>query len=216
MAQTYQVLIVDDHPLFRDALESALSMSFSDLANGIHAPNLADAEQLLSDRKFDIILLDLNLPDSDGFAGLARLRAIHPNIPIVVISAAETDETIHAARELGARGFVPKSADLSSLSTALTVTLGGDTWFPETAESGVGETHELVRRLATLTPAQKRVLNGLSDGLLNKQIAYEMDISIATVKAHMTAIFRKLGANNRTQALLIYRSATQLDDHSAA
>lgn len=216
MAQTHQVLIVDDHPLFRDALESALNMAFADGADGIHAPNLAEAEQLLSERKFDAILLDLNLPDTEGFAGLSRLRALHPNLPIIVISAAETDETIHTARELGARGYVPKSADLSSLSTALAVTLKGDTWFPETTSDPMGEGHELVRRLATLTPAQKRVLNGLSDGLLNKQIAYEMDISIATVKAHMTAIFRKLGANNRTQALLIYRSATQLDDHSAA
>ncbi|MEM1150844.1 MAG: response regulator transcription factor [Pseudomonadota bacterium] len=217
MASAPSVLIVDDHPLFRDALAAALMAAYPDGAEVIHAGSLGDAEAKLDGAGADLVLLDLNMSDTSGFDGLAKLRAILPTTPIYVVSATESGDAYTKAKALGAAGYLPKSLSLEDLSAALATALDGGTWFPE-AEAGAADVAqaELAGRLASLTPAQRRVLAGLSDGLLNKQIAYEMDISVATVKAHMTAIFRKLGANNRTQALLIYKSATSLDDHSAA
>jgi len=217
MANGPSVLIVDDHPLFRDALETALLAAYPDGASARHAGSLADAQAQIADTSVDLVLLDLNLSDASGFDGLAKLRALLPQTPIYVVSATESAEAYGKAKTLGAAGYLPKSLPLEDLSAALATALDGGTWFPE-AVPGTEDVAkaELAERVASLTPAQRRVLAGLSDGLLNKQIAYEMDISVATVKAHMTAIFRKLGANNRTQALLIYTSATSLDDHSAA
>ena len=138
-----------------------------------------------------------------------------PNCPIVVVSATENAAAFKQAKALGAAGYLPKSLGLDELAAALATVMDGGTWFPVT-EASDPETIPDAERVASLSPAQRRVITGLSDGLLNKQIAYEMGISEATVKAHMTAIFRKLGANNRTQALLIYTAALGLDDHSAA
>ena len=217
MGQAPDVLTVDDHPLFRDALEIALAQAFPAGARARHSGSLADALDALDRQTSNLILLDLNLSDVSGFDGLARLRAAAPEIPVVVVSATESAEAYSRARALGAAGYLPKSLSLKDLSAALATTLDGGTWFPPAADDdGEDEADALAERVASLTPAQRRVLAGLSDGLLNKQIAYEMDISVATVKAHMTAIFRKLGANNRTQALLIYSQAVSLDNHSAA
>lgn len=217
MGKAPHVLIVDDHPLFRDALEIALAQAFPAGANAHHSGSLAAALEALDSHKPQLILLDLNLSDVSGFDGLARLRAAAPYTPVVVVSATESAEAYSRARALGAAGYLPKSLSLQDLSSALATTLEGGTWFPSVGEDdGEDEADSLAERVASLTPAQRRVLAGLSDGLLNKQIAYEMDISVATVKAHMTAIFRKLGANNRTQALLIYSQAVSLDNHSAA
>jgi len=217
MASGPSVLIVDDHPLFRDALELALNAAYPDGAMAHHAGSLGDALARMADDPVDLVLLDLNLSDASGFDGLAKIRAVAGHPPVYVVSATETPEAYEKARALGAAGYLPKSLSLEDLSAALATALDGGTWFPAVeAGSEDAEQAELAERVASLTPAQRRVLSGLSDGLLNKQIAYEMDISVATVKAHMTAIFRKLGANNRTQALLIYKSALSLDDHSAA
>ncbi|MEM9739127.1 MAG: response regulator transcription factor [Pseudomonadota bacterium] len=217
MAKGPTVLIVDDHPLFRDALEAALVSAYPDGASVYHAGSLGDAQARLNETMVDLVLLDLNLSDTSGFDGLAKLRAKLPGVPIYVISATERSEAYATAKTLGASGYLPKSLSLEDLSAALATALDGGTWFPDIQASADDLAQaELAKRVASLTPAQKRVMAGLSDGLLNKQIAYEMDISIATVKAHMTAVLRKLGANNRTQALLIYTSATSLDDHSAA
>ncbi len=211
MATAPKVLIVDDHPLFRDALETALACAFPDGAEARHANSLADALTSLDEAPAELILLDLNLGDTTEFEGLTKLRASSPDCPIVVVSATETSQAFETAKALGAAGYLPKSMSLDDLSAALATTLDGGNWFPETVE-GALPASEAAHRIASLTPAQRRVLSGLSDGLLNKQIAYEMDISVATVKAHMTAIFRKLGANNRTQALLIYQDAVSLGD----
>ena len=184
MVQAPRVLIVDDHPLFRDALETALECAYPAGAAASHASSLSDALARLQADDVDLVLLDLNLGDSAEFEGLTRLRAA---------------------------GYLPKSMSLDDLSAALATTLDGGQWFPECVGKSL-PANCAAERIASLTPAQRRVLARLSDGLLNKQIAYEMDISVATVKAHMTAIFRKLGANNRTQALLIYQDATSLTD----
>ena len=210
MAQVPTVLIVDDHPLFRDALEVALGTAFPDGAIAHHASSLAEALARVKDAPCDLILLDLTLGDTQEFDGLTRLMAAGPDCPIVVVSATESAQAFETAKALGAAGYLPKSLSLEDLAAALATALDGGRWFPP-SESGTNAGREdLLARVADLTPAQRKVIAGLSAGLLNKQIAYEMDISTATVKAHMTAIFRKLGANNRTQALLIYKEATSL------
>lgn len=215
MGSAPKALIVDDHPLFRDALETALSLASGATAKATHAGSIKEAIEHASEETFNLILLDLNLADAEGFDGLARLQSAGLQCPIVVVSATESQSAFQQAKTLGAAGYLPKSLALNDLAAALVTVLDGGQWFPELS-GDASENEEGAERVASLTPAQKRVINGLSDGLLNKQIAYEMGISEATVKAHMTAIFRKLGANNRTQALLIYKSALGLDDHSAA
>ncbi|MEM7767097.1 MAG: response regulator transcription factor [Pseudomonadota bacterium] len=213
MDATPRVLIVDDHPLFRDALETALDRAFSGQATTRHAASLSDAKAALADGWCDLVLLDLTLPDASGFSGLSDLKGRGVDCPIVVVSATESDTAYAKARTLGAAGYLPKSMALDDLSAALVTCLDGGHWFPQTDDV---PTNDMAERVSSLTPAQRKVLAGLSDGLLNKQIAFDMGISVATVKAHMTAIFRKLGANNRTQALLLYRGALSADDHSAA
>lgn len=215
MAVTSQILIIDDHPLFRDGLELACS-SLADREVALDkASSLGEGLAKLDDAEFDLVLLDLNLPDSRGLEGLARMREQSPDLNISVISATETNEAMRKAMGLGAVGYLPKSLDLSSLKLALGDLLATGSWYPPEFKPD-GEDDGAVSKLDSLTPAQRRVLQGLSEGLLNKQIAYEMGISIATVKAHLTAIFRKLGAHNRTQALLFYKEATGLNHHSAA
>ena len=215
MATAPTALIVDDHPLFRDALETALSLASGATAQAVHAGSIKDALDRIQEDRFNLVLLDLNLADASGFDGLARLQSDGVKCPIVVVSATETDGVFQQAKTLGAAGYLPKSLGLEELAAALVTVLDGGEWFPAISAADAGLENQ-TDRVASLTPAQKRVINGLSDGLLNKQIAYEMGISEATVKAHMTAIFRKLGANNRTQALLIYKAALGLSDHSAA
>ena len=210
MGHVPTVLIVDDHPLFRDALEAALDTAFPDGATAHHASSLAEALARVKDIRFDLILLDLTLGDTQEFDGLTRLVAAGPHCPIVVVSATESPEAFDTAKALGAAGYLPKRMSLDDLSAALATALDGGQWFPAVDRTPNAGREELLARVADLTPAQRKVLTGLAEGLLNKQIAYEMDISVATVKAHMTAIFRKLGANNRTQALLIYKEATSL------
>ena len=210
MAGIPTVLIVDDHPLFRDALEVALTAAFPDGPTAHHAGSLSDALARLDETRYDLILLDLTLADSQEFDGLTRLIGAGPGCPIVVVSATESAQAFETARALGAAGYMPKSMSLEDLSAALATALDGGQWFPPSDTGASPDRQELLARVAGLTPAQRKVIAGLADGLLNKQIAYEMDISVATVKAHMTAIFRKLGANNRTQALLIYKEATSL------
>jgi DNA-binding NarL/FixJ family response regulator len=215
MPKAPKALIVDDHPLFRDALETALSHASGGEASAVHAGSIKEAVAHLDSIAPNVVLLDLNLSDANGFDGLTRLQSLGLSAPVVVVSASESDAIFQQAKALGAAGYLPKSLGLDDLAAALATVLDGGTWFPETSEV-ISDMVDGAARVASLTPAQKRVINGLSEGFLNKQIAYEMGISEATVKAHMTAIFRKLGANNRTQALLLYNSALGLDDHSAA
>ena len=197
-----QLLIVDDHPLFRDALAAVVS-ELESPCEAHFANSAASAIELAKDVKPTLILLDLNLGDSSGLDTLLKLQSGAPDSKIAIVSAAESKEVIQRATALGAVGYVPKSAALDDLKTAIQTLLSGESWLPDNIDmSEEPDGDDTASRLASLTPAQKRVLSGLREGLLNKQIAYEMGISEATVKAHMTAIFRKLGVNSRTQALL--------------
>ncbi|WP_242111993.1 response regulator transcription factor [Luteimonas aquatica] len=200
------LLIADDHPLFREALRGAVQrvlpqalLREADDAESLYAMVEAEPDA-------DLLLLDLNMPGAQGFSALVHLRALYPQLPIVMVSAREEPAVMRRALDHGAMGFIPKSADAGTLGEAITRVLEGDRWAPASAQAAPAagsDEHDAAQRLRDLTPQQFRVLQMLSAGLLNKQIGYELGVSEATVKAHMTAILRKLGANNRTQAVLI-------------
>lgn len=197
-----RIIIADDHPLFRTALSHAVSKVWPDAAV-IEAGSAAAAREALA-QPADALLLDLHMDDSHGLSVLMDLRQDYPALPIVIVSASEEARVYAAASQLGAAAFIPKSASLEQMRAALAAVREGDNWFPETANGADDD----LARIASLTPAQRRILSQMRAGLLNKQIAYELDISEATVKAHITAIFRKLGVVSRTQAVLL---ATKLD-----
>ena len=202
MDSTYTILIADDHPLFRNALFQAIHMAISG-ASLLEADSLDALLSLLrKDPEPDLLLLDLKMPGANGMSGLMQLRAEYPDLPIVVVSASEEPSVVTQVKSHGAFGFIPKSSDMRSLISALNQVLAGDPFFPKGSITNNAACNDLAEKLATLTPQQYRVLGMLSDGLLNKQIAYELNVSEATIKAHMTAIFRKLGVKNRTQAVI--------------
>ena len=205
MSQPTTILIADDHPLFRGALRQALG-SIMPEASVIEASGLDEVMAAMArERDLDLILLDLTMPGVQGFSGLMYLRAQHPDVPVVIVSATEEALVIRRALDFGASGFIPKSLDAEHIGAAVTAVLAGETWTPPDVDLSASEdkeTGELVRRLARLTPQQVRVLMMLSEGLLNKQIAYELGVSEATVKAHVSAILQKLGVDSRTQAVI--------------
>ena len=199
------IVIADDHPLFRGALRHAIT-SLIPSSQVLEAGGLDELTAAL-DRKrdVDLVLLDLTMPGVQGFSGLLYLRAQFPEIPVVVVSAHEDPTVVRRAIEFGASGFVPKSLDTDQIGSALIAILAGGMWTPPDIDLGASEdreTADLVRRLASLTPQQMRVLMMVSEGLLNKQIAYELGVSEATVKAHVSAILQKLGVESRTQAVI--------------
>lgn len=196
------ILLADDHPLFRAALAAAVAR-VAPQRTIIETGSLAETEAALQAGPVELVCLDLHMEDSSGFIGLADLRKAHPGVPVVVISASQSPGVAARAVEFGSSGFIPKTAGLDTLCDALAAVLDGDVWLPEGADDGDDETVQAAARIAQLTPAQMRVLSGLAEGRLNKQIAFDMGISEATVKAHVTAIFRKLDVINRTQAVLV-------------
>ncbi len=199
------LIIADDHPLFRGALRQAIGPLLAD-ATVIEAGSLEElADKLQRGADADLILLDLTMPGVQGFSGLIFLRAQHPDVPVVIVSATEDPTVIRRAVEFGASGFIPKTLPIERIGEAIRAVLAGDVWVPAEIDLNAPEDREaadLVRRLATLTPQQVRVLMMLSEGLLNKQIAYELGVSEATVKAHVSAILQKLGVESRTQAVI--------------
>ncbi len=201
-----RVLLADDHPLFRGALCAAVSRVCPEFSIE-EADSLESARAALT--RFDdieLVLLDLKLPDSEGIVGLLALRAEFPQVAVVVVSASEDIVTISNVLAAGAQGFIPKSASLAEISDGLLAVLEGDLWTPKGAT--LVEPSPGVKALATLSPAQARILAYLRRGLLNKQIAFELGVTEATVKAHMTGAFRKLGVVNRTQALIMLAQAS--------
>ncbi|ALN20287.1 response regulator transcription factor ErdR [Ectopseudomonas mendocina] len=203
----YEILIADDHPLFRSALQQALTLGLGPEVRQVEAASIAELEgHLAAKSDWDLVLLDLNMPGAYGFSGLVLLRGQYPQIPVVMISAQEEAAVVNRSREFGASGFIPKSSPLETLQQAVRQVLDGDTWWPPLAEESAPVSDEAKAAsagLASLTPQQFRVLTMVCEGLLNKQIAYELSVSEATVKAHVTAIFRKLGVRTRTQAALL-------------
>ncbi|MEE1657425.1 response regulator transcription factor [Microvirga sp. CF3062] len=204
-SQSTTIIIADDHPLFRGALRQSVA-SIMPGARVMEASGMDELNATLSqERDVDLILLDLTMPGVQGFSGLMSLRAQYPELPVVIVSATEEPTVIRRAMDFGASGFIPKSIDIDSIGGAIKAVLAGDTWTPPDVDLSAtedAETADLVRRLGTLTPQQVRVLTMLSEGLLNKQIAYELGVSEATVKAHVSAILDKLGVDSRTQAVI--------------
>lgn len=202
---SHHIVIVDDHPLFRDALNQSLHSTLDNVVTR-EAGSLNELNDRLQDsRECDLILLDLNMPGVQGFSGLIYLRAQHPAIPVAIVSASEDPATIRRAIDFGASGYVPKSLPIDQIRQAIQSIIAGEVWIPPSVDlSSVAgtEDEQLVARLSSLTPQQVRVLMMLGDGLLNKQIAYELSVSEATVKAHVSAILNKLGVDSRTQAVI--------------
>ncbi|MEO0329421.1 MAG: response regulator transcription factor [Pseudomonadota bacterium] len=200
------VVIADDHPLFRDAMRQAI--------NGV-VPKcdirlVGDIDELRSLLKSlgsaDMVLLDLSMPGTSGFAGLMAIRAEFPETPIVVVSASEDAVTIKKCIELGASGFIPKSSSTEFILEGISAVENGNIWVPPNVDLEAeidSETADVIKKLQSLTPQQSRVLSMLGEGLLNKQIAYELSVSEATVKAHVSAVLLKLGVDSRTQAVII-------------
>ena len=202
---SYRLVIADDHPLFRGALREAVSGLFAerDIAE---AGSFDEAVKLL-DRgsEVDLVLLDLSMPGVRGFSGLMYLRAQYPSVPVVVVSANDDPAVIRRCMDFGASGFIPKTLGVDQMRAAIAGVLKGGVWTPPDVDLNTAadaETAALLARLTTLTPQQVRVLMMLSEGLLNKQIAYELGVSEATVKAHVSAILQKLGVESRTQAVI--------------
>lgn len=198
-----RIIIVDDHPLFRAALRQTLAGGDPSIVVE-EAGDLAEVNAALeADRDCDLVLLDLNMPGVRGFSGLLLLRAQYPDVPVMIISAVEDAGVVRRAFELGAAGYLHKSVGPPEIRRAIETVLAGEVFVPEGADLPADDAQTaLMQRLATLTPQQVRVLMMLSDGLMNKQIAYELSISEATVKAHVSAILQKLDVDSRTQAVI--------------
>jgi len=201
----FRVLIADDHPMVRGALREAIKVILP-AVSVVEAGSFEElAAAFAGGKDIDLVLLDLAMPGVQGFSGLLYLRASHPQSPVVVVSGNEDRTVIRRCIEMGASAYLPKSLDPKSMQTAIKSVLDGATWTPDDVDLSASpdqETSDMVRRLASLTPQQVRVLMMLSGGLLNKQIAYELSVSEATVKAHVSAILQKLDVDSRTQAVI--------------
>jgi len=200
------VIIADDHPLFRDAMRQ----SVADIIEGCDIQLVGDLEEL---RKLlreigsaDLVMLDLTMPGATGFTSLVSVRAEFPETPVVVVSAKEDTITIRKCLDLGASGFIPKSSSPEHIMQGIRTVQAGEIWVPPNIDIDAdddSESSEVIQKLQSLTPQQMRVLTMLGEGLLNKQIAYELNVSEATVKAHVSAVLLKLKVDSRTQAVII-------------
>ncbi|MFT6195455.1 MAG: DNA-binding NarL/FixJ family response regulator [Cognaticolwellia sp.] len=205
MIQPEKIIIADDHPLFRQALLGTLKLKLTQ-THWLEAQTIAELEQQLRDNKdSDLLLLDLHIPGAHGFNTLIHVRNHFPQIPVVVVSAHEDHETIHKAMGYGASGFIPKSTPVEDIYNAIQQVLLGNVWTPDaySESSPMQDNNNIAERVANLTQQQYRILMMFAQGMLNKQIAYDLNVSEATIKAHATAIFRKLDVRNRTQAVIV-------------
>ncbi|ETX15525.1 LuxR family transcriptional regulator [Roseivivax halodurans JCM 10272] len=202
-------LVVDDHPLFCDALSLTLA-SIAEFSRIETAGSLETALDLLEAAPVDFIVLDLHLPDVNGLGGLVRLRTAAPKAIILVASSMADNRMICHALKAGANGFVPKHSQRGVFRRAFETVTAGHKFVPESYIDPEGESAatDTLARLGTLTNQQARILSLICEGKLNKQIAYELSIAETTVKAHVTAIMRKLGVQSRTQAVLIAQDAS--------
>ncbi|MBY5986328.1 LuxR C-terminal-related transcriptional regulator [Roseovarius atlanticus] len=212
-------LIVEDHPLFCDALMLTLQL-VADIHSVRTAHSIADCLAALeSGARPDVILLDLNLPDSDGLDSLLRVRNAAGEADILIVSSITDSKIIGAAIEVGAAGYVPKHSQRAVFQAALRTISEGRTFLPEgfivNVSKSPGDEPTPLERLQNLTEQQARILRLICQGKLNKQIAFDLSISEATVKAHVTVMMRKLGVQNRTQAVLIAQTA-KFDNLSAS
>jgi len=214
MIQPQKIIIADDHPLFRQALLDTLKSQFLQ-TQWLEAQTIDALEQQLQENtECDLVLLDLHIPGAHGFNTLIHIRSHYPQIPVIVVSAFEDNDTIAKSMKYGAAGFVPKSTQVDKIFTAIEEILLGNVWLPESylLSTISHEFSDTASRIASLTQQQHKILMMFAQGLLNKQIAYDLGVSEATIKAHATAIYKKLDVRNRTQAVI---ALNELDINSA-
>jgi DNA-binding NarL/FixJ family response regulator len=219
LADATRILIADDHPLILGALRQAVAGAIE----GVEIHEARDFESLAAALEaqpdMDLVLLDLSMPGVRGFSGLLYLRAERPGLPVIVVSANEDRAVMRHCLEFGAAAYIPKSLNVETMRAAIRTVLDGGRWTPPDLDAKTPahrEASALVKRLSSLTPQQVRVLMMLSQGLLNKQIAYELSVSEATVKAHVSAILQKLGVESRTQAVILAGKIEHVQDLSPA
>jgi DNA-binding NarL/FixJ family response regulator len=208
-----QILIADDHPLFRQALESVI-LAIAPDARVNAAGSVEEALRAIQVDKPDLVLLDLVLPGAERLSGLSDIKRATPETAVAIVSAHRDPAVVDQARAMGAVGFVPKAVELTVLHEAMACLLAGDRWFPAAEpRSAANQAHDdAAERIGSLSPAQRLVLDALLAGQVNKQIARDMDISLATVKAHVSGVLRKLGVDTRTQAVLLARPILEISD----
>ncbi len=213
------LIVADDHPLFREALTHAVHQCVDD-AQIIQADSLTTLQTAVeANANADLLLLDLHMPGVQGFSALVYMRSQFESLPVVIVSASEDPAIMRSAISFGASGYIPKSSPVATIGTAIAAVLDGEVWLPAgvdtSADAPSPEASGVAAALATLTPHQFRVLLMVGEGLMNKQIAYQLDVSEATIKAHVTAILRKLQVTNRTQAVVAI-SQLNIEDPTAA
>ncbi|WP_157928931.1 response regulator transcription factor [Pararhizobium haloflavum] len=202
------ILIVDDHPLVCSALEATLKSAIPDCTLR-QAHSAGEAVNAIGrEPDIDLVLLDLKLPDVNGLDGLMRLRRAAPRLPVIVLSGLDDARLVDMVRARGALGFLSKKASAPDIISAVRGVLeGGSAFDIEECDGPAGEDGEdadhIAHALESLTPQQRTVLRMLGEGLLNKQIAYELSISESTVKGHVSAILRKFEVPSRMQAVLM-------------
>ncbi|MGS2721622.1 response regulator [Paraglaciecola aestuariivivens] len=205
-----KAIVADDHPLFRSALSHAVTGSLGDAI--LESASFEETLDLLKvHHDIELVFLDLNMPGNQGLTGLTILRNLYPDILVVIVSAEERPDIIKKAIDFGSSGYIPKSTPLPIITQAVEQILDGQIWVPEEMATEVQhfenpEYKNFALRLEQLTPHQFKVLQLMADGLLNKQIAYELQVSESTIKQHVSAVLNKLGFNNRTQAGVMFKS----------
>ncbi|AGH45275.1 response regulator transcription factor [Paraglaciecola psychrophila] len=205
-----RAIVADDHPLFRSALKHAVLGTLGD--NILESASFDETLDLLNiHQNIELVFLDLNMPGNHGLTGLTVLRNHYPDVLVVIVSAEERSEIIKKAIDFGSSGYIPKSTPLPVITQAVVQILDGQIWVPEDMLSDVkhldnSQYKTFATRLELLTPHQFRVLQLMADGLLNKQIAHEFQVSESTIKQHVSAVLNKLGFNNRTQAGVMFKS----------
>ncbi len=204
-----QIIIADDHPLFRQALRETIAPIFKNFEI-CELESLQETKAELTRQAVELLLLDLRMPDSDGLAGLMMIKGMYPALPVIIVSASEEAETVRAAIQAGAAGYIYKSYSLRQIHDAVAEVYQGGVHIPDGVAENVTENEHAelnaIAKISSLTPSQLRVFVALSHGFMNKQIAAEMDISEATVKAHVTSVYKKLGVRSRTQAVMVSKA----------
>lgn len=218
----YKIVTADDHPIFREAIANVVRSRYPD-SEILETCNLDDTLELIGqDDDVDLVLLDLNMDGMDGFQGLMRLREMAPSIPVVIVSAEEDKKVVLQAITFGAVGFITKSSPRDQMHKALEQILSGSVYLPSdiirgdsTPSANLSGAQALRQQrqaetidpalLSSLTRRQIIVLQRMAEGESNKQIAYTLSIAETTVKAHVSAILRKLGVSNRIQAVIAAR-----------
>ena len=203
------IVVADDHPLYRSAISSLLinlEKEENDQIQVTEVEDFSSLNKLLKDKhnQVSLVLLDLKLPDTKGIEGLLSLKKNFSSVPVVIVSAYDEDKIIQNAMQYGASGFIPKNLDMPVIANAISDILAGDVWYPQITDNS----NQIVEDFNQLTSTQLKVLTLLKEGMLNKEMASSMNVTEATIKAHLTEIFRKLNVSNRTQAVLL---AKELD-----